>query len=33
MFQAIEQTAMADSVENLNLGGAITAVSYWPVTK
>ena len=33
MFQKIEQTAMGDSVENLNLGGAITAVSYWPVTK
>jgi peptide/nickel transport system substrate-binding protein len=33
MFQKIEQTGRKDSVENLNLGGAITAVSYWPVTK
>ena len=33
MFQKIEQAAMGESVKNLNLGGAITAVSYWPVTK
>lgn len=33
MFQKIEQTAMADNVENLNLGGAVTAAAYWPVTK
>ena len=33
MFQKIEQTGRKDSIENLNLGGAITAVSYWPVTK
>ncbi len=33
MFQKIEQTGRADNVANLNLGGAITAVSYWPVTK
>ena len=33
MFQLIEQAAMSDVVENLNLGGATTAVSYWPVTK
>ena len=33
MFQLIEQTGMSDKVQNLNLGGAITAVSYWPVTK
>ncbi len=33
MFQKIEQAAMRDNVENLNLGGATTAVSYWPVTK
>ena len=33
MFQKIEQTGRADNVQNLNLGGAITAVSYWPVTK
>ncbi|NDR57352.1 ABC transporter substrate-binding protein [Aliiruegeria sabulilitoris] len=33
MFQKIEQTGRAESVANLNLGGAITAVSYWPVTK
>ncbi|MBY8977493.1 ABC transporter substrate-binding protein [Rhodobacteraceae bacterium NNCM2] len=33
MFQKIEQTARAADVANLTLGGAITAVSYWPVTK
>ncbi|MFQ5624167.1 MAG: ABC transporter substrate-binding protein [Paracoccaceae bacterium] len=33
MFQKIEQTGRASNVKNLNLGGAITAVSYWPVTK
>ncbi len=33
MFQKIEQTGRRDNVRNLNLGGAITAVSYWPVTK
>ncbi|MHC0054617.1 ABC transporter substrate-binding protein [Actibacterium sp. D379-3] len=33
MFQKIEQMGMNDDVEHLNLGGAITAVSYWPVTK
>lgn len=33
MFQKIEQAGMRDNVENLNLGGATTAVSYWPVTK
>lgn len=33
MFQKIEQTGRSDAVQNLNLGGAITAVSYWPVTK
>ncbi len=33
LFQKIEQTGRGDSVANLNLGGAITAVSYWPVTK
>ena len=33
LFQKIEQTGQAESVQNLNLGGAITAVSYWPVTK
>ncbi|VAW20233.1 ABC transporter, substrate-binding protein (cluster 5, nickel/peptides/opines) [hydrothermal vent metagenome] len=33
MFQKIEQTGRAGNVKNLNLGGAITAVSYWPVTK
>ena len=33
MFQKIEQAAMGATVKNLNLGGAITAVSYWPVTK
>jgi len=33
MFQKIEQTGRSDKVKHLNLGGAITAVSYWPVTK
>ena len=33
LFQKIEQTARNEAVQNLNLGGAITAVSYWPVTK
>jgi len=33
LFQKIEQTGRNEAVSNLNLGGAITAVSYWPVTK
>ena len=33
LFQKIEQTGRNEDVQNLNLGGAITAVSYWPVTK
>lgn len=33
MFQKIEQTGRQENVQNLVLGGAITAVSYWPVTK
>ena len=33
MFQKIEQTGRAEAVKNLNLGGAVTAVAYWPVTK
>lgn len=33
MFQKIEQIGRQSNVKNLNLGGAITAVSYWPVTK
>ncbi len=33
LYQKIEQTGRGDSVANLNLGGAITAVSYWKVTK
>jgi peptide/nickel transport system substrate-binding protein len=33
LFQKIEQTGRSEAVKNLNLGGAITAVSYWPVTK
>ncbi|MBW4710416.1 ABC transporter substrate-binding protein [Roseobacter sp. YSTF-M11] len=33
MFQKIEQTAQRDNVANVNLGGATTAVSYWPITK
>ncbi len=33
MFQQIEQTGMRANVKGLNTGGAITAVSYWPITK
>lgn len=33
MFQKIEQTGRAENVQGLSLGGAITAVSYWDVTK
>jgi peptide/nickel transport system substrate-binding protein len=33
MFQKIEQVGRRANVKNLNLGAAITAVSYWPVTK
>jgi len=33
MFQKDEQTGRKSNVKNLNLGGAITAVAYWPVTK
>jgi len=33
MFQKIEQTGRGENVQGLSLGGAITAVSYWTVTK
>jgi len=33
MFQQTEQTGLNASVQNLNLGSAVTAISYWPVTK
>lgn len=33
MFQKIEQTGRKGVVSNLDIGGAITAVAYWPVTK
>ncbi|MEM7489107.1 MAG: ABC transporter substrate-binding protein [Pseudomonadota bacterium] len=33
MFQKIEQAAMRENVENVNLGGATTAVSYWVIEK
>jgi len=33
MFQKTEQTGLDASVQNLNLGSAVTAISYWPVTK
>ena len=33
LYQKIEQTARRSNVKNLKVGGAITAVSYWPVTK
>lgn len=33
MFQKIEQNGVRDNVQNISLGGATTAVSYWQVTK
>lgn len=33
MFQQIEQSALRDNVENFSTGQAITAASYWQVTK
>jgi len=33
MFQKIEQVGRRDNVKGINLGGAITAISYWPITK
>lgn len=33
MFQKIEQTGIRANIKNLNVGGAITQVSYWPITK
>ncbi|MFK7996716.1 MAG: ABC transporter substrate-binding protein [Granulosicoccus sp.] len=33
MFQKTEQTGRVAAVQNLNLGSAVTSVSYWPVTK
>ncbi len=33
MFQKIEQTGMRANIKGLNPGGAITAVSYWAITK
>ena len=33
MFQMIQQSAMRENVQNFFVGGAITAISYWPVTK
>lgn len=33
MFQKTEQTGRSEAVQNLNLGSAVTSVSYWPVTK
>ncbi|WP_308917971.1 ABC transporter substrate-binding protein [Jannaschia sp. LMIT008] len=33
MFQQIEQNAIRDNVENLSLGGATTAISYWVIEK
>jgi len=33
MFQKIEQTGRAENVQGLSLGGAVTAVTYWTVTK
>lgn len=33
MFQKIEQTGLSDKVQHLNVGGAITSISYWVITK
>jgi peptide/nickel transport system substrate-binding protein len=33
MFQKIEQSALRKNVQNWTVGSAITAASYWPVTK
>ena len=33
MFQQIEQTGEANDVHHFNVGGAVTAASYWTVTK
>ena len=33
MFQNIEQAGIAENVEGLSLGGAITSAAYWDVTK
>ena len=33
MFQKIEQTGRRSNVKGINLGGAITAISYWPISK
>ena len=33
MFQKIEQTGRRSNVKGLNTGGAITGISYWPITK
>jgi len=33
MFQKIEQSALRKNVQNWRVGSAITAASYWPVTK
>lgn len=33
MFQKIEQTGESAKIHNLNVGGAVTAVAYWTVTK
>jgi len=33
MFQNNEQVGLRANVSDLNLGGAITSVAYWPVVK
>ena len=33
MFQQSEQAGINANVKNLTLGSAVTAVSYWPVSK
>ena len=33
LYQKTEQTGRNAAVQNLNLGSAVTSVSYWPVTK
>lgn len=33
MFQQIEQAGMQANVKNLSLGGAVSSIAFWPVTK
>ncbi|WP_161555830.1 periplasmic substrate-binding domain-containing protein [Mangrovicoccus ximenensis] len=33
LFQQKRQTGVADTVQNLNFGDAVSSAAYWPVTK